>query len=319
MSRLQNLIENWPLLTFAMTLALSGRIADGQVDESAIFYPGETNLNRLRSTRGGNVTLETELRLAQEFNEIQTWEEFLGKIQGVPEGVQLGVPSLINRFNNGDERANVEIPRQASCTPKEQPVLLKMSNMNTKYFPSCAWVPQCTGCCGHSEFSCQPTETVARNFQVIAVDFDIEKNMNFKRRETVIVEEHTKCACACTRKAKDCNEKQTYIANECRCQCANTDEESKCLEDTEKRTWNPETCTCACYGIYECQNGSYYDHNICGCRRFFMGNRNDDNGQQNRRTSPRYNLPGSSAAGQFPVIYTIDADDPRRRHKEDPE
>ncbi|XP_046615769.1 platelet-derived growth factor subunit A-like isoform X1 [Neodiprion virginianus] len=320
MSRRQNFIDNWTLLTLAMTLALSGRIADGQVDDARIVYPdGYRDSTGLGSTIGGNTTLEMELTLAREFNEIQTLEDFLNKIQGVPEGENLGVPSLSNRFNVGDERANVEIPKQATCTPKEQPVLLKRSTINTKYFPSCTWVPRCSGCCGHPEFSCQPTETVARNFQVIAVEYDIQKHMRYKSKETVVIEEHTKCRCGCTRKAKDCNEKQSYIAAECRCECTNTDEESKCLKESAIRRWNPETCTCACLGIYECTNGMYYDHNICSCRRFLLRNHNDDNGQQNRRTYPRYDLPDSSAVGQSPVIYTIDANDPRRRHKEDPE
>ncbi|CAG5104033.1 Protein of unknown function [Cotesia congregata] len=66
----------------------------------------------------------------------------------------------------------------------------------------------------------------------------------------------------CTRQ---CNYKQDYIQDECRCVCSNTDDEAKCKRFSHIKIWDSDKCECGCREIEPCSEGLYFDKNTCRC------------------------------------------------------
>ncbi|XP_012254141.2 platelet-derived growth factor subunit A-like isoform X1 [Athalia rosae] len=296
---------------------------DDENDDRIIFSEsGEYGTSRI----GGKSELEMSLELAREYSQIESVEDFLKLIQGVPEGEILTGVSFENRFGEG-RSSNVEIGKPAICSPELQPVPLKPEGVDPSalYFPSCTRVPRCGGCCGHILYSCQPTATITRRFQVLVAEMNHVTGTTYKRKEIVPIEEHTKCRCQCKVKAEDCNERQVYNPRECRCACSNVDEETKCQRNNATKRWDVDSCTCQCRGSHECSTGAYYDHSSCSCKNLGTGGhrrhaisdygKHSGFGSANSRQSSAPN----SATKLLAATLTIDANDPRRRHKEDPE
>lgn len=59
-----------------------------------------------------------------------------------------------------------------------------------------------------------------------------------------------------------CNKKQTYVPESCECQCNNVDEKKKCNE-SDKKLWNLDLCSCSCREVRQCSTGLYFDQNAC--------------------------------------------------------
>lgn len=109
--------------------------------------------------------------------------------------------------------------------------------------------------------------------------------MPLKEKVPVVVEEHTKCKCDCRVKEGDCKRNQIYIKSQCKCECTNFDDHSKCLavnpcypinvqcnvsmnefrlQDNSK-IWDSDDCTCRCRDSKECTTGTFFDESTCRC------------------------------------------------------
>ncbi|XP_072745579.1 uncharacterized protein Pvf1 [Anoplolepis gracilipes] len=251
------------------------------------------------------------LDLAIRLNSIESSDEFLQLLQGVPQDQK--EYTLNSRFGEGEQRSNAERPKQAKCVPELQPVSLKMDDdPSTIVFPSCTRIKRCGGCCGSSLLSCQPTATEIRNFEVVVATLD---EMRYAGRQIVPLEEHIKCNCDCIIKEEHCNDKQQYDPHNCKCICNNVDEAEKCRKDNDTKFWNPELCICSCRAIEPCSTGYYFNNNTCRCGPIVMSR------PVNRLISrgSNYNFSNRRPENVPPVIIPLDPSDPRRKHKEDPE
>ncbi|XP_053999676.1 platelet-derived growth factor subunit A isoform X1 [Hylaeus anthracinus] len=274
----------------------------------------DTRLVPAVDSSGRSNELSKSLELAKKINSMDSIDEFLNLIHGVPIYQQrFGLPS---RMGDTGERSNAMQPVPAKCMPELQPVSLKPDDdPSAIYFPSCTRIKRCGGCCSHSLLSCQPIATEFRNFEVFVVAVDQTNGLSYKDKRIVPLEEHTKCVCDCRIKAEHCNEKQSYVKEECRCACNNVDEAEKCYNNNDTKVWNPELCTCFCRDELECSTGFYFDQNTCRCRQvplsrtWFPVTKGTD--YRFGQTQKPDNTP--------PVIVPLDATDPRRRPKEDPE
>ncbi|XP_035741958.1 uncharacterized protein LOC118450355 [Vespa mandarinia] len=288
-------------------------------DPDRIFFPESTSLNAAdnikrstaRSRPDDNVLLAS-LKIAQRINSIESYEEFL-EFVNVPEDKKI---HIAGRIGNSEERSNAERPKPANCMPELQAVSLRQENRpSTFYYPSCTRIKRCGGCCGHYLLTCQPVASEIRNFEVIVSEIGEDLQVTYKGKEIVALEEHTKCKCDCKVKPEHCNEKQVYERDECKCACINTDEEEKCKANNNIKLWDSEVCTCACREIEECSTGSYFDHNTCRCQRVPIfsqfGDLSKKMGYRFGQTQRPESVP--------PVIVTLDASDPRRKQKDDPE
>ncbi|XP_014605700.1 PREDICTED: vascular endothelial growth factor C-like [Polistes canadensis] len=291
-----------------------------EIDNSdKIVFPGQTgqddidNVRRsIEPSKSDDDVLSTSLRIAQQINSMSSYEEFLKFINVPPEKKIL----IAGRTGGSEEKSNAERPKPAGCMPENQTISLRPENkFSTFYYPSCTRVKRCGGCCGHYLLSCQPIETETRNFEVIVSELNSDLQVTYRNREIIPVEEHTKCKCDCKIKAEHCNEKQSYRRDECRCVCVNIDEENKCKANGGVKIWDSETCTCACRESEICSTGFYFDNNTCRCRQVPILSKFGD---ISRKTGYRF---GQTERPESvpPVIVTLDASDPRRKHKDDPE
>ncbi|XP_012232129.1 uncharacterized protein Pvf1 [Linepithema humile] len=328
-SRQRNTSSGSQLLYFGAKIFIFAIICNefmGQVSSQfhgnpdGIVFPGPIN-SRSRS-RSVNEPTEgsaddndspVPLSLAARLNSIETTDEFLQLLQGVP-GNQKIDPFFISpsRFGEGEERSSAIRPAPARCMPELQPVSLKLDDdPTTIIFPSCTRIKRCGGCCGSSLLSCQPTAMEIRNFEVIVSSV----SLNYKGRQIVPLEEHTKCKCNCRIKEEHCNDKQYYEANGCKCVCNNIDEAEKCRKGNDTKIWNSELCACSCKIVEPCSTGYYFNHNTCSCGPIMSR-------PMNRFTTTKgsnYNFSNRRPANVPPVIVPLDPSDPRRKPKEDPE
>ncbi|XP_011268157.1 uncharacterized protein LOC105258546 [Camponotus floridanus] len=252
------------------------------------------------------------LGLAIKLNSIETSDEFLQLLQGVPTNEKES--TLSSRFGEGVERSNAAKPVQAKCMPELQPVSLKVDDdPSTIIFPSCTRINRCGGCCGSSLLSCQPTAVEIRNFEVIVASMN---ELNYSGRRIVPLEEHTKCKCDCKIKQEHCNDKQHYEPHNCKCVCDNVDEAEKCRKNNDTKIWNPDLCICSCRSVEPCNTGYYFNYNTCRCGPIGLSR------PINRFVSTKgsnYNFSNRRPENVPPVIIPLDPSDPRRKPKEDPE
>ncbi|KAK2587278.1 hypothetical protein KPH14_003008 [Odynerus spinipes] len=198
--------------------------------------------------------------------------------------------------------------------PDLTPVSLKPVNNSAKLiYPSCVRVKRCGGCCAHALFSCQPVATEIRNIEVTVYDISAKLLPVCKDKEIIAVEEHTQCKCDCKIKEEHCNKKQIYEKDICSCVCTNTDEEQKCRSNNHIKLWDGDRCTCLCRELQDCSTGYYFDQNSCSCQKIPI--RFHD---FTRRTGYRFGQTEKPDSIP-PVIVTLDAMDPRRKPKDDPE
>ncbi|XP_076176994.1 PDGF- and VEGF-related factor 1 isoform X2 [Ptiloglossa arizonensis] len=297
-------------------------------DTDSIVFPDQIEPWNGKPTRranwhDGSNKVEMSMQLAKEIDSMDSIYDILKLVQNVPKA-KLFQP-LYGRIGDegigegivgeaiGEQRSNAERPVPAVCIPELQPVPLKLdTDPSTIYLPTCTRVKRCGGCCSHPLFSCQPVASKLRNFEVTVASLDDNGMLNFKNNQIVLVEEHTKCKCDCKIKAENCTEKQSYVEDDCRCECNNVDEASKCVNS---KFWHPEHCACFCREELECSTGFYFDQNTCRCRQvpfsksWFPPTKGAD--YKFGQTQKSDNVP--------PVIIALDATDPRRKPKEDPE
>ncbi|XP_011638848.1 uncharacterized protein LOC105428307 [Pogonomyrmex barbatus] len=283
-------------------------------DPDRIVFPGPV------SSRSGDRALDNKptggsvddsdspipVDLANRLNLIDSLEEFMQLIHGVPEN-EKGI-TFANRFG-GEERSSAVMPTPAKCIPELQLVPLKLDDdPSTFVFPVCTRIKRCGGCCISPLLSCQPTAVEMRNFEVIVTSLH---DMDYRGRRIVPLEEHTKCKCDCTIKEEHCNDKQYYEAHNCKCACKNVDEEEKCRKSNDTKIWNSQLCICSCRIIEPCSTGYFFNPNTCRCGPIMLSR------PLNRFAPTNYNFTNHRQENR--QIIPLDPFDPRRKHKEDPE
>lgn len=250
-------------------ICILGTLVVGQVrsqiypnSDDDIVFPGPDNSRSHNGSALYSAETQIPVALANRLNSLEGFDDFLQLLHDVPQNEM--TPLFSNRFGGG-ERSNVVRPLPAKCIPELQPVSLKVdNNISTMIFPSCTRIKRCGGCCSSSLLSCQPTAMEVRNFEVIVASV---KDLGYKGRQIVPLEEHTKCKCDCRIKEEDCNDKQHYEPHNCQCACNNVDEEQKCRKDNNIKAWNRDLCSCSCRTIEQCSTGYFFNPNTCRCER----------------------------------------------------
>ncbi|KOC66908.1 Vascular endothelial growth factor A-A [Habropoda laboriosa] len=265
------IVQKTIALVILCTLAAVAQDTKFHGDSDGIVFPGPIN-DRSKATkpavppvqpaqsRDRDVEMKS-LNVARMLNNADSVDEML-KLFGYTEKQPFAIDV---RIGGPEERSNAERPQLAKCMPELQTVPLKQEHdPSTIYIPSCTRIMRCGGCCSHELLSCQPTASETRNFEVFVTSI-----VEFGRVDKRIVplEEHTSCVCDCKTKKEDCNEKQTYLPDECMCSCKNVDEEEKCYKNNNTKIWNPNQCACFCRQELECSTGFFFDQNTCRCEQ----------------------------------------------------
>ncbi|XP_034952649.1 vascular endothelial growth factor A-A-like isoform X2 [Chelonus insularis] len=210
-------------------------------NSDTIFFPDSVNplqspritaVSKSRSLDEIDNSVQKSLLLAKEMNKLDSLEDFLGLVSGIPESEEM---FFVNRM--GGERSSAIKPKPAKCMVELQSVSLVPENHDpsTVYIPSCTRIKRCGGCCNHSLLSCQPVRntTETRNFEVLISKIDISGKLKYAGKKVIPLDEHTQCECSCKIKPEHCSRGHTYSESECQCICKNTDEEEKCVKDED--------------------------------------------------------------------------------------
>ncbi|EDV33911.1 uncharacterized protein Dana_GF19053, isoform B [Drosophila ananassae] len=189
----------------------------------------------------------------------------LGNVTAVDYDVS-GEASSKENVKRHVPRAAIRFASAASCSPQPTIVELKppgAESSNFFYTPACTRVNRCSGCCGSTLITCQPTETEIVQMRVWRGD---RSGAEPRRKVTIVdVEQHLACRCGCRIKEGDCNAYQSYRQELCRCECHNTDAKDKCLEQLDVKYWDDANCTCACRYNLSCTTGTVFDETQCKC------------------------------------------------------
>ncbi|XP_078048419.1 PDGF- and VEGF-related factor 1 isoform X2 [Augochlora pura] len=298
----------WPSLVTVVVILLVAGITGITIAKSS---PSVDNPN-------SDLSAKEYLELMQKINDMDSMDEFMKHVEGAPiHHAAVGLVGIVGRIGfDGEERSNAIQATPAKCMPELQPVsLTDNQERSVLYFPSCTRIKRCGGCCSHALLSCQPVATELRNYEVTVVSIGNKNRMTYKENRIVPLEEHTKCKCDCTIKEEHCKENQSYVKSECGCKCNNVDEEEKCLRNRDIKVWDPDRCICLCRDEEECSTGLYFDQNSCRCKQLPLSRTwfQPIKGTDYRFT--RTQKPDTEP----PVIVPLDAADPRRKPKDDPE
>ena len=87
-------------------------------------------------------------------------------------------------------------------------------------------------------------------------------NLMSRTNETRPIKWHETCKCVCILDAIDCNNKQRWNNDKCRCECKELVD--KGVYD-KGYIWNPSNCECKC--DKSCDVGEYLDYEKCKCRK----------------------------------------------------
>lgn len=174
--------------------------------------------------------------------------------------------NIVNRAAIAMERSTVLQAKMAACKPEQTvvPLVPEGSDGIHMYYPSCTRVNRCGGCCSHKLLKCRPTASETLTFQVIKTEW-VGSGFQYRNKELVLVDQHTKCACDCAVQESDCNQHQKYFPDQCQCVCQNMDEREKCLQQSEIKLWDSNQCQCVCKRASDCTTGSYFNANTCEC------------------------------------------------------
>ncbi|XP_065158773.1 uncharacterized protein Pvf1 [Atheta coriaria] len=262
----------WTLVLFGLLVdgnPYSGHVAD--TDTDSISFPGAVHRRTIDISKSpkSNVTLG--------YNSLETIPpvEFIQKIStyNVSDLLLYYVDDyedeavVATRFGADVERSSAITPKPAPCIPELQTVKLAPENNDPSliFIPACTRIERCGGCCSHNLLSCQPKDSEIVSFKLIKTQFASGNRLKYVGKEIVHMEKHTKCFCGCKVKATDCTAVQKYNEQECKCECANTDEEQKCHASSGKKLWDYTTCSCQCRNTSHCSTGFMFDSINCRC------------------------------------------------------
>ncbi|XP_055616328.1 uncharacterized protein LOC129762258 [Toxorhynchites rutilus septentrionalis] len=268
--------------------AFYGRSYRGGSDSNRMVFPNEKERYNLFSKDvkrevdeyDGCCDDDIPLELALQLGNITSSDDVFNLVE--PDSID---QRIFSKEGFG-ERSAGEIPTPAGCNTQPTIVSLRPENNSDPrliYSPSCTRVQRCSGCCVSKRLSCQPTSTRTRTFTVNVLEYVSGTKTRFKSRDLALIEEHVGCACQCRVKEEHCNSLQRYNSRNCRCDCANNDDRSKCLKEQDIKQWNPDTCLCECNEAKECTSGTYFDHNYCRCLKSSPPSRWGNQSTQDRR------------------------------------
>ncbi|XP_050544866.1 uncharacterized protein LOC126907542 isoform X2 [Daktulosphaira vitifoliae] len=216
----------------------------------------EKKITRTKSQTKIQIPLSIIMELNQMSNELDIFRKLL------PHENMKSLPRNREFISN----SLTIVPKAAGCSVEYKTINLKDTDDPSLYYsPPCTRVGRCGGCCSHDLLACQPVNTDIIDFEITVMQYNSDGSFQFKEKKTVTVEQHTKCKCGCLIKEKDCNSLQKYLANECRCECINEDEQNKCNEESDLKMWNSDTCICQCREEKECSTGFTFDYSTCMC------------------------------------------------------
>ncbi|XP_068081881.1 vascular endothelial growth factor A-like [Anabrus simplex] len=153
---------------------------------------------------------------------------------------------------------------KTKCRAKKVTVQLPDPPPASIYYPRCATVKRCSGCCKNSLHTCIPEhdkiKRVKRKVLMIQKKSNSETAMFVKELR---IEQHTSCRCACLMvNASSCGPLQEFNENNCSCKCRNDEAKKYCFHP---RSWNPVECRCQCPLSLGCTSGRVYDEQTCKC------------------------------------------------------
>ena len=85
--------------------------------------------------------------------------------------------------------------------------------------------------------------------------------------ETCNVLWHERCKCVCRLNSSECNSKQIWNSDTCRCDC--NEDFAGVVSCDKGYAWNPSTCECQC--DMWCKTGQYLDYKNCVCKNKSIG------------------------------------------------
>ena len=131
------------------------------------------------------------------------------------------------------------------------------------FYPYNVQVNKCSGSCNTLDDPmsriCVPN--IIKNVNIKVYNFLMKLN------ETRNVLWHESCKCVCLLNSSECNSKQIWDSDTCRCDC--NDDFTGIINCTKGYMWNPSSCECQC--DMWCKSGQYLDHKNCVCKNKLIG------------------------------------------------
>uniref|UniRef100_A0A4Q8K5L8 U76-Liphistoxin-Lth1a_1 n=1 Tax=Liphistius thaleban TaxID=1905330 RepID=A0A4Q8K5L8_9ARAC len=157
--------------------------------------------------------------------------------------------------------------QQCNCyKPRERCVEVKPPRADiVSTMPQCVIVERCEGVCPSTR-TCLPKAAEIVTVPVIFVGLTQGVTPQvITECSSIQVEKHVKCECACAVKKEDCNSKQIFNPQLCRCECQNFPERMECMK--QNKFWILSSCECVCPGDIptECSTGAFFNKETCKC------------------------------------------------------
>ena len=137
--------------------------------------------------------------------------------------------------------------------------------------PGHVMVDRCSGSCHSPAHSCTALRSVNVSVDVMAVQTTYSTGAWNTLCTTIDVRKDVECGCACLVRPEDCSGNQRYDESSCKCRCNDQAAKEQCHRSG--RTWNANTCTCACpqHTWRACSTGFTFDYQFtCSCLRTFQ-------------------------------------------------
>ncbi|XP_049521160.1 vascular endothelial growth factor A isoform X1 [Dermacentor silvarum] len=165
-------------------------------------------------------------------------------------------------------KRTLRLDKRAACSPRSVPVRVPQPrDPDALFYPTCADVERCAGCCGHHLLRCRASAFRNVTRQVFALRLASNKSnaINFEGFKNVRLVEHTQCRCECKVRPHHCGQGQTYREDRCQCMCNNAWMASQC-SGGGAHVWDARRCACVCRRAdTECSTGMRFDHALCRC------------------------------------------------------
>ncbi|XP_075544302.1 uncharacterized protein LOC142578697 [Dermacentor variabilis] len=193
------------------------------------------------------------------------------KLSGVPRNNR--ADTIDDEMMQGDAPAEqrkrtLRLDKRAACSPRSVPVRVPQPREpDALFYPTCAEVERCAGCCGHHLLRCRASAFRNVTRQVFALRLASNKSnaINFEGFKNVRLVEHTQCRCECKVRPHHCGRGQMYREDRCQCVCTNAWMASQCSSDGV-HVWDVRRCACVCrHADTECSTGMRFEHALCRC------------------------------------------------------
>nr|XP_037270725.1 vascular endothelial growth factor A-like [Rhipicephalus microplus] len=163
-------------------------------------------------------------------------------------------------------KRTLRLDKRATCSPRPVPVRVPQPrDPDALFYPTCADVERCAGCCGHHLLRCRASAFRNVTRQVFALRLASNKSnaINFEGFKNVRLVEHAQCRCECKVRPHHCSRGQTYREDRCQCVCNNAWMASHC---SGAHIWDARHCACICRRAdTECSTGMRFDRALCRC------------------------------------------------------